>query len=370
MTKRASYHGIGTMSGTSMDGLDIAFVRFEVEEDHYEWELLETAEVPFEDKWRARLMYLAEQSAETYARTHVYLGHWFGEKIKEFIDQQQIRPDFVAVHGQTIFHQPERNFTAQIGDGETIAAYLDCPLVTNFRNKDVALGGQGAPLVPLGEKYLFEGHSLFLNLGGISNLSFGETAFDICPCNGILNYCFEKAFPESEESFDRGGELAAKGKVILSLKRALDELPYYQQLPPKSLGWEWVEENFLPLLARAGDSAPEDLLCTLIEHIAFQVSQALKKVGATQVKMMVTGGGRHHLFLMERIKAHLEEVKVEVSEDFPESWIDYKEAIVFAFLGLRVMRGQPSSLASVTGAKRDVLGGSIHLPPTFSGKLL
>lgn len=357
------------MSGTSLDGLDLVYVKFDVDEDYLHWELLKAGEVPFEEKWRSRLLHLPEQSAEVYAKTHVYLGHWYGEQIKTFIENNALVPDFVAVHGQTIFHQPQKNFTAQIGDGETIASYLDCPVVSNFRNKDVALGGQGAPLVPLGEKYLFPGHDLFLNLGGISNLTYDEQAFDISPCNGILNYLFEIQHPDSEIKYDAGGAFAGKGKVVEELKEKLDGLSYYHAKPPKSLGWEWVVEKVLPIINRY-DLPTEDILRTLTEHIAFQIGKNIRELVKEPQKMMVTGGGRHHNLLMDRIGHYLKETPVEISEDFPMSWVDYKEAIVFAFLGLRTLTGKSTSLSSVTGASQDVVGGSIHLPPSFSKSFL
>lgn len=357
------------MSGTSLDGLDLVYVKFDVDEDYLDWELLKASEVPFDEKWRSRLLHLPEQTAEVYAKTHVYLGHWYGVQLKEFIENHSLTPDFAAIHGQTIFHQPQKNFTAQIGDGETIASYLNCPVVSNFRNKDVALGGQGAPLVPLGEKHLFQSHELFLNLGGISNLTYEDKAFDISPCNGILNFLFEKFHPESDVTFDAGGAFAAKGKVDEALKQELDQLSYYYAEPPKSLGWEWVVEHVLPILNKYS-LEPEDYLRTLVEHIAFQIGKSIKERVDEPQKMMVTGGGRHHTLLMDRIDHHLEGSGVLVSEDFPMSWVDYKEAIVFAFLGLRTLLGQPTSLASVTGAKQDVLGGSIHLPPSFSRSVL
>ncbi|MCI4667090.1 MAG: anhydro-N-acetylmuramic acid kinase [Bacteroidia bacterium] len=370
MNRANTYLGIGSMSGTSMDGLDLAYVKFEVDGEYYHWELLNAAEIPFDEKWRSRLLHLAEQSAEVYAKTHVYLGHWYGEQLKEFINNYDLKPDFAAVHGQTIFHQPRKNFTAQIGDGETVASYLNCPVVSNFRNKDVALGGQGAPLVPLGEKYLFPDHELFLNLGGISNLTYGKLAYDISPCNGILNYIYEQVHPEAEIKYDANGEAAARGQVSEALKNSLDQLPYYHAEGPKSLGWEWVVQEVMPVMSRF-ELPYEDLLRTLVEHIAYQIGNAIRKqVEEGPEKMMVTGGGRHHTLLMDRIEHYLQGSGVVISNDFPESWIDYKEAIIFAFLGLRTLLGESTSLSTVTGASQNVLGGSIHLPPSWSRSLL
>ncbi|MEO0895169.1 MAG: anhydro-N-acetylmuramic acid kinase [Bacteroidota bacterium] len=358
-----SYYSLGTMSGTSMDGLDLAYVKFDISEDSYEWELLQTGHVPFDETWQSRLMHLSEQSAEIFAKTHVYLGHWYGKEIRRFIKEKQIAPDVVAVHGQTIFHQPQKNFTTQIGDGETIVSYLDCPVVCNFRNKDVALGGQGAPLVPLGERFLFPEFNLFLNLGGIANLTYGDQAFDICACNLILNYIFNHAFPDEAENYDDGGAIASSGSVNHELLQQLNGLVFFQKEPPKSLGWEWIEEEILPILQEHKNLPPQDLLRSLVEHMAFQISQSISQVNAKHEKLLVTGGGKHHSFLIERLAEYLKPTGVEISESAPSEWIDYKEAIVFAFLGLRVLEGKSTSMSSVTGTPRDVVGGSIHVPP-------
>lgn len=356
------YRGIGTMTGTSMDGLDLVCCRYEVDGDQYRFAVERFAHVPYDQRWRIRLSHLHHQNAETFAKTHVYFGHWLGQNIREFVDQLATPPDFVAVHGQTIFHQPEKTFTFQLGDGETIAAYLDWPLVCNFRNKDVAMQGEGAPLIVLGEQALFAEHQLFLNLGGICNLTYRERAFDVCPCNGVLNEVFKAAFPEVEAGYDRDGLMAAEGKLDQDLLDALNQLPYYRRRPPKSLGREWAEQHIMPRLHQADGSA-EDLLHTLCVHIAQQVAYATEKIGAKGQPMLITGGGRHHDFLLDQIQQHLAPLEVSVPDPTDTAWVDYKEAIVFGFLGLRTLLGKPTTLARTTGAKHDVVTGSIHLPP-------
>lgn len=346
-----------------MDGLDIAACTFEVEGDSYSFKLQETAQVPFGEVWEARLLNLPEQSAEIYAKTHVYFGHWLGKTIQAFINEHDLQPDFVSIHGQTIFHQPNKSFTAQIGDGETVVSYLPCPLVSNFRNKDVALGGEGAPLVPLGEKYLFPEHRLFLNLGGFSNIAYQGTAFDISSCNGILNHIFVRAFPEAETAYDPGGQVAASGQLNEALLRELDAIPFYQQAPPKSLGWEWVEEEMLPIL-QAAQLPAEDLLHTLCVHSARQIAAATKMLGAQGEIMFASGGGRHNSFFMSLLETEFAALNIQLDLSIPDLWIDYKEAIVFAFLGLRSLLGKPSILEGATGARVAAVTGSIHLPPT------
>ena len=359
------------MSGTSMDGLDLAYVEYCIEGQAWSFELLQVETLPFEPRWQARLAHLPQQSAEVFAKTHVYFGHWLGERIKAFIEGHGLEPDFVAIHGQTIFHQPEKTFTFQIGDGETVAAYLSCPLVSNFRNKDLALGGEGAPLVPLGEELLFPSYRLFLNLGGISNLSYRGRAFDVSPCNAILNEVYQQAFPEADTAYDPKGAVAARGQLDPGLLSALDQLEYYHRKPPKSLGREWTDRTLAPLLEQSPLS-PEDMLHTLVIHIAGQIARAVEDLGAQGERMLVTGGGRHHAFLLDEIRRVVAPLAVEVPDLPPEQadWVDYKEALIFGFLGLRTLLGQPTTLARATGAPYDVVSGSIHLPPQGGVALL
>lgn len=355
-----SYQGIGLMSGTSMDGLDIACCTFTEEGDSYSFELDAVRQVDFGETWTTRLLCLMDQSAEVYAKTHVYFGHWMGEQIRDFIQDHKLTPDFVATHGQTIFHQPDKNFTAQIGDGESIAAYLPCPLVSNFRNKDVALGGEGAPLIPLVEKYLFPAYKLFLNLGGFSNITYGSLAFDVSPCNIVLNHLFRTLYPEAETDYDPEGSTARSGKLIPTLLEELNGHPYFGQGAPKSLGWEWVLQEVLPVLS--GAEIP-DLMHTYAQHAAQQLGNAVAYLQARDEKILITGGGRHNAFLMDLIQSQFERHQIEIDASISQEIIDYKEAIGFAFLGLRTLRGKPTVISSVTGAEIEAPCGSIHLPP-------
>ncbi len=364
-----TYTGIGLMTGTSLDGLDLACCRFAVEESRYSWELLQTQCVVMPAEWQDRLRNLPYASAETFARTHTEFGNWLGKQTAAFISENKLRPDFVASHGQTIFHQPENGFTSQIGDGESLVAHLPCLAVTNFRSKDVALGGQGAPLVPMGERFLFPEHRLFLNLGGICNLTYGDFAFDIAPCNLALNHLYRLAMPDSVTDYDPEGALAASGNLLPDLLAAWDALDWYQQLPPKSLGWEWISEVFLPVADRFEGSAVDKLHTALI-HITGQIALAMQQQGIQNERLLVTGGGRRHRFFMEKLLQKVLPWGIEADLSAPESWVDFKEAIIFAFLGLRVLQGKSTSLATVTGAPFDVVGGAIHLPATGGWTLL
>lgn len=354
-----TYLGIGVMTGTSLDGIDLAACLFTEKEGTYEVEIQVAETIPLELKWRDRLAKLVAQDAEIYAKTHTYFGHYLGQNIQDFIAKHALKPDFVAVHGQTIFHQPDKNFTAQIGDGETIVTYLNCPLVSNFRSKDVALGGQGAPLVPFGEKYLFPDSKLNLNLGGFANMSYGNLGFDIAPCNIVMNSLVKLQYPDL--GFDEDGKFAAAGNVVEALRTELNQLPFYKTPPPKSLGWEWTAENVFPIFRKHQPSL-EDGLCTYIEHVTDQIARAIKHIQARNEKIVITGGGRHNPFLMSKLKDKIAVYDIEIAENIGNEMIDFKEAIIFAFLGLRTLTNLPNTLTEVTGASMAAVSGAIHLP--------
>ena len=348
------------MSGTSLDGIDLAYCEFSENEGQWRFDLLAAETIPYDEQWYARLLHLDTQDGITFAKTNIYLGHQFGRVLRDFIGRNELKPDFVGSHGHTIFHQPEKNFTVQIGDGETIAAYLPCPLVCNFRNKDVAMGGQGAPLVPFGEKHLFADEKLFLNLGGISNLSFEGKAFDVSPCNMALNWLAANLEPSL--SFDPNGENARSGKMNYDLYEALEALPYYSKTGPKSLGVEWFNAEVLPLIANP-EIPVEDRLRTFVLHIVSRLTSAFRELGANNQQLVVSGGGAHNTFLVEELQKSIAPLGISFKQ-IDRGVIDFKEAIIFAFLGLQTMLGRPNILASVTGAKLDLCGGSIHLPNT------
>lgn len=349
------YHVIGMMSGTSLDGVDLAHCSFCEDRNVYTYKLGICETIPYPADWLDRLIHLPNASASEYAETHVAYGRFVGGLICDFIRRNHLKAHLVASHGHTVFHQPSLSYTSQIGDGAAIAASCGMKVVCDFRSADVAAGGQGAPLVPMGDEMLFSDYDYCLNLGGFANISMRidgkRVAFDISPANIILNHIANL----SGKSFDRDGELAASGKVNLKLLESLNSLKYYQELPPKSLGREWVEEEMLPLLKNAGIS-PEDAASTFCEHIATQIAACTQ--ANPSANMLVTGGGAFNKFLMNRIAAH-----VAVQIIVPEAkTVNYKEALVFAFLGLLRMQGKPNCLASVTGASKNVSGGAVYLP--------
>ena len=285
--------------------------------------------------------------------TNMHLPTWKWQ-INRFRKEHPGQADAVASHGHTIFHQPHLRLTTQIGDGDAIAAETGLTVVCKFRNLDVALGGQGAPLVPIGDRLLFGQYDACLNLGGIANISYETSdgrreAYDICPCNMALNYLARR----KGKSYDADGMMAREGKVSQPLLDKLNALDYYHLGLPKSLGKEWFVANMLPLIETEALSV-NDLLSTIVEHIAHQVAEAVKghKVGT----MLATGGGAKNKYLIARMQAHLPDCQIVVPAD---EIIDYKEAIIFALLGYLRLCGKNNCLSSVTGAKHDNCGGNI-----------
>ena len=345
------------MSGTSLDGLDLAFCEFHLEDTRWSYQLSIAETIEYSDVLRSRLKNAVNFSGLELALLSSDYGHFLGQEIQKFIEKNRLDVDLISGHGHTIFHQPEKRLTLQIGDGAAIASYVKCPVVTQFRNIDVALGGQGAPLVPIGDKLLFNSADFRLNLGGIANISFIEnfktSAFDICVCNMALNYLMPP--------YDENGNIAASGKLNSELLTKLNDLDFFKKQPPKSLGFEWFEHNFLPIL-NAFECPIEDKLHTVCEHIAEQISKiANAQKNISEKTMLVTGGGAKNDFLMSRIKHHC---LCKFSESDPLI-VDFKEALIFAFLGVLRLREETNCLGDVTGAKHDSIGGCVFLGNRF-----
>jgi anhydro-N-acetylmuramic acid kinase len=355
LSNQPVYRVIGLMSGTSLDGLDIAYCTFDHSGNSWKYSIDVAETLPHSAEWKERLTMAMKGSATELTILDTEFGWYTGRLVRDFIHRHRIHPEFIASHGHTIFHQPERGITLQIGKGQAIAAATGLPVVFDFRTLDVALGGQGAPLVPIGDRLLFSEYGFCLNIGGIANISCernGERiAFDICPANMILNRIARREGLE----YDAGGELARKGKVWPDMVEKLNNLPFYSLAPPKSLGREWVEQHIFPITDDPAISAC-DLLATFCEHIAFQVGRSA--AGGNAPTIMITGGGALNAFLAERISTHTSNQVI-----LPDlSVIHFKEALIFAFLGLLRMRGEVNTLASVTGALRDSSGGVIVWP--------
>jgi len=341
---------VGAMSGTSLDGLDLAAVEFLRSENRWNFSIVAAETVEYSNEWVEKLRTAPELSGEKLIELHNVYGKFTGQQINRFIKNHRLLPDLVASHGHTAFHQPENGFTFQAGNGACITAETGMTTVADFRSGDVALGGQGAPLVPVGDRLLFSEYEACLNLGGFANISFEKKgkriAFDICPVNFILNDLARKL----GKPFDENGELGRKGTIDNQLLEKLNQLDFYRQSPPKSLGKEWMDRHFFPILKESNLSV-QDKLRAAYEHIAVQIAQATPATG----KMLVTGGGAFNSFLMERIRNHLKCKIVIPSSEI----INYKEALVFAFLGLLRYLGEVNCYASVTGARRDSSSGMV-----------
>lgn len=368
----ATYIGIGLMSGSSLDGLDICCAEFtgDVETDFWSYRILKAETIEYSDEWVQNLRDAASLSGAELIKLHVNYGHFLGRAIVQFTEKHKLRDtvQFASSHGHSVFHSPEQGYTFQLGDGETISSHLAFPLVSDFRTKDVALGGQGAPLVPGGEKYLFGTYDICINLGGIANIGIkGQRGFDICPCNLVLNSLAQ--FKDGELLYDKDGALARSGHVIKELLVKLENLSFYKETPPKSLWKEWIEENVFPLLD-VKKYRVEDLLRTATEHIASRITgdclaakRILQEDGnpSSVLSVIITGGGAFNEFLASLIKDKLKSENFEF-ETVGCQTVKFKEALVFAFLGLRCLIGVDNIFGDVTGARIDSASGSIHRP--------
>lgn len=353
--KAQKYDVIGLMSGTSLDGLDVVFCRFYVEKKSWKFEILNAETLPYSEDWLKKLSTAESLTALEFHELHNNYGLYLGKCVLDFITKYSIKSDFVSSHGHTIFHQPEKKITTQIGSGAAIASICKLPVVNDFRTLDVFLGGQGAPLVPIGDRLLFNEYDYCLNLGGFANISYENNkeriAFDICPVNIVMNQYAKQL----GHNFDNKGDLAKNGKLNRELLNKLNELEFYH-LPyhqPKSLGKEWVLKNIFPLIDDFSLDA-KDVLHTFAEHIAVQINKVI--IAESSSKILVTGGGAYNQYLMELLQQ-----KCKAKIILPDSQIiEFKEALIFAFLGVLRMRNEINCLRSVTGASSDSCGGAIY----------
>lgn len=347
-----TFHALGLMSGTSLDGLDICHASFQKDvSGKWNFKILSADTFPYSETWEHQLRNAIHLSAETIFELNAEYGFYLGEKVKEFIERYSLANiDFIASHGHTIFHQPQKKFTVQIGDGRAIKLITDIPVIYDFRSQDVLMGGNGAPLVPIGDELLFSEFDACLNIGGFSNISFKEygkrIAFDICPVNIVLND-FAK---QLGKDYDENGDFARNGTVNDELLSALNSIEYYHQNPPKSLGMEWVSKN---ILTKFKNENPAIILATFTEHAAIQIANTFNQ---HQIKkVLFTGGGTYNSFLVESIKS-----KTNTEIIIPEKEIiDFKEALIFAFMGVLKMANENNVLSSATGSLRDHCSGII-----------
>ena len=347
-----SYNVIGVMSGTSLDGIDICFCNFSLENEEWKFLIYNAETVSYEKNWLSKLSNAHCISESELQKLDIEYTNYLSTIILDFILKNQINNiDFISSHGHTILHQPSKKITYQIGNRVELNKSTNIPVVCDFRIQDVRLGGQGAPLVPVGDLLLFKDFSHCLNLGGFSNISIKSNksilAYDICPVNIVLNkYSRLTGF-----DFDLDGKISQNGKINNNLLKSLNLISFYNLNCPKSLGIEWVEKTIFPLIDSYNLSV-EDILRTFVEHIAIQISNNLKGIN---LKILVSGGGVKNKFLMQRIK----KVSNHNFETISEELIDYKEALVFGFLGVLKIRNENNCLKSVTGANVDHSSGVI-----------
>lgn len=349
---------LGIMSGSSMDGVDLAMCDVERTAAGWKAQIIQGITVPYNETWRVRLSQLRYQNAELYAKTDVFYGRYLGELAAAFFQQTGLKADLVASHGHTIFHNPKGWITAQIGDGATLNAFSKVPVVSNFRRADVGLGGQGAPLVGIGDEALFGDYDYCLNLGGFCNISTKHggrrIAFDISPCNIVLN----RLARERDLSYDEDGALAEAGVVDYTLLNALNEIEFYGQSHPKSLGREWINKNFWHIVREFDDLSVEDRMKTLVMHIAIQVKRAIESIADKPLhesSILVTGGGAFNACLVDHLRSETE-CNVVVPDD---NLVNYKESLIFALLGAMRVHNECNTLSSATGATMDWVAGSL-----------
>jgi anhydro-N-acetylmuramic acid kinase len=360
-----TYRVIGLMSGSSLDGLDIVFTELTENSGKWSFDIIASDCYPYEKEWMERLKNATSLSAFDYQLLHADYGHYTGRMVNRFIDENHLhyKAALIASHGHTTFHLPSGKMTAQLGDGAAIAAETKLPVVSDLRALDVAFGGQGAPIVPIAEKLLFPAFNLFLNLGGIANISFnGEKyiAFDVCPANRVLNLIANDAGKE----YDENGALASTGKVDNALLDKLNAFDYYKQTYPKSLANDFGVEQIYPLLKTSGLNHA-DQLRTYVEHIAMQISNAMnsqsnQKQETRNEKLLITGGGAFNKFLIERLGSLLNEYNIEIVIP-DDNIIQYKEALAMALIGVLRWRLEYNVMSSVTGAERDSIGGAVWI---------
>lgn len=352
-----SFQLIGLMSGTSGDGLDLAYCEYK-KSDNWTFEILEALTIPFPENLGHQLSKSHLLTANELAVLDVAFGNWMGEQVAAFCKEREITPFALCSHGHTVFHQPNLGLSLQIGNGWALHQASGLTVVNDFRMLDIQLGGQGAPLVPIGDELLFPQMDFCINLGGISNISMKQNerrvAFDMSPFNILLN-------PIAQilgAPYDQGGQWASEGKVSNTLLDKLNNLPFYSKKGAKSLGREDMEQDFEPLIKNSG-LAPKDLLATLIEHYALQISQVIRDYSQVEnPQVLITGGGAYNSYFIQRLDVHLEGQwnHFQASSEL----IEFKEALIFGFLGLLRLLGEENCLSSVTGARRNSSGGVIY----------
>lgn len=358
---------VGIMSGSSLDGLDIALCRFEQDDlsGKLSFDLVDTAAIPFDENMMSRLGVGATMDVRSLKKLEVDLSRYIAESVNQFLEAGAHTADYISCHGHTIWHVPEDGYTVQIGQGAIISELTGTPCICDLRSNDMAVGGQGAPVAPIVEQILFPEFDFYINLGGIANVSFHSDqeviSWDSVPCNQILNhYASQKGLP-----YDDGGSLAESGKVDKGLKEAWMSLPYFGRSYPKSMDNTWVKNHFLAG-ASSFDVSIEDALATMVDVCVSQIQGDIKDhVGDTGGqhlrKCLITGGGAHNTYLVSQLSEVLTHDDIEVIKPKDEI-VDYKEAILMALMGFLRIEGISNTISSVTGARTNTIGGAVYVP--------
>lgn len=356
---------LGLMSGSSLDGLDIAFCEFQFANGVvHDWHITQAETMPYSEEWQSLLRHLPQASGRELLLGHAHFGHYVGDLVNDFLQKYNIQPDFIASHGHTIFHFPKEKMTLQIGDGSAIAAATGYPVVCDFRSMDVALGGQGAPIAPIADRMLFPGFDFFLNLGGIANVTANVNgkylAFDIGGANQVLNKLVQPLGLE----YDASGKLAASGRLNEILLQQADALPYHHEHYPKSLGNNWVQDQLIPIYTNF-DASVEDKLHTACMQIARQTAKDISQIfhnesfTKSNYRLLATGGGAFNDFLMQCLREACNPLNIEIV--IPNATIiGFKEAAMIALCGILRLNNLPNCIASVTGASHDAIGGAVY----------
>ncbi|HTO15930.1 MAG TPA: anhydro-N-acetylmuramic acid kinase [Edaphocola sp.] len=353
------YYVIGLMSGSSHDGLDINYVEITDVRNDWSFEILHSDCIPFESNMKAQLKDAIKLSVTDFLKLNTSFGRWIGEEVNKFIERHQLvhKVHFIASHGHTVFHDPQNKTSTQIGEGASIAAITNITTISDLRNMDVALGGQGAPIVPIADRLFFKDFEYCLNIGGICNITYNNEnpiAFDIAPANQVLNFYANKLGKE----YDSNGDIAAEGTINIQLFEDLNKLDFYQKSAPKSLANSY-SNHLIDIITESRLESISDILATLVEHIAYQIASVTRSHNDA-VKLLVSGGGAHNLYLMDRLGEHLQKKNIELIIPQKEI-IDNKEALAMALLGVLRWREENNVLCSVTGASRNSIGGAMWL---------
>lgn len=346
---------IGLMSGSSLDGVDIAYINFSHDNKKWFFQIIEAGNIPYPAYWKDQLSEAFNKNKDELNILDKEYGKYLGNITKRFIEKYELEPKLIASHGHTIFHNPKAGYTLQIGDGQEIANATGIMTINDFRSEDVKKGGQGAPLVPIGDRHLFADYPMCLNIGGIANISYEidnkRIAYDICMANQLLNYLANKLGYD----YDNNGNFARQGNVNKELFDILNDNIYYDDIPPKSLGREFFESKQRIIIDNSTLDI-RDILATATEHVAYQIVKATSNI--TTSKILITGGGAKNCHLINRIK-DLSKHEIIIPDTMI---IDYKEALIFAFLGVLKMEGKINVLSSVTGADSDSSSGKTWMP--------